>query len=63
MEAEIKEAFQYLADHAGGLTIGEIEFVKGLRKWYNETGSLSEKQERSLLEIRKYRQRRDSHLY
>jgi hypothetical protein len=64
MEEEIKEAFSYLDGHPGGLTIGERELIKGFKRYFKERGNLSEMQERTLLEIRKYRQRNEEkHLY
>lgn len=63
METEIKEAFEYLSTHAGGLSILERELIKGFQQDFNESGMLDEMQTRSLLELRKWREKSEKHLY
>jgi hypothetical protein len=63
MEQQIKEAFQFLADNPGALSPSEIELIKGFQKHFKEHGDLSERQRMTLFEIRKYRQKKDEHLY
>jgi hypothetical protein len=54
MEGKIKEAFEFLGSHAGSLTQGQLELLKGLQKYYREHKELSERQMKTLFEIRKY---------
>jgi len=52
MRDEIKELFRELSLHAGRLTQGQLDFVKGLQYYYSRYKTLSDKQYKILLEIR-----------
>ena len=54
MESFIKETFKFLANHAGQLSQGQFELIKGMKRHYQKHKQLSEKQLSTLLEIKKY---------
>lgn len=60
---EIQEAFSYLTENPGGLSFRETELIEGFRKHYKEHGTLSERQMMTLFEIRKWREKKDEHLF
>lgn len=49
----IKETFDYLSQHAGLLTPGQLELVKGLQRYHRANKELTEKQMNVLFEIRR----------
>ena len=51
---EIKEAFDYLYLNEQHLTAGQVDFIRGLRKYFARNKTLSELQTEALLRIRKY---------
>jgi len=50
----IKETFDFLYLNEQLLSLNQIEFVRGLQKYYTKHKELSEKQQKALFEIRKY---------
>ncbi|HAX61151.1 MAG TPA: hypothetical protein DCX95_01125 [Elusimicrobia bacterium] len=54
MEKEITELFKTLAEHAGSLTTGELKLVKSFQRYFRKHKTLSERQLKTLIEIRKY---------
>lgn len=63
MELEIKEAFQYLKTHPGVLSLMERDSIESFQKDFNEHGKLNEMQTMSLLNLRKWREKSEQHLY
>lgn len=52
MKDEIKDALTVLSLHAGKMTPGQLEFVKGLHHYYSRYKTLSEKQKNVLFSIK-----------
>jgi len=52
--AEIKETFEFLHLHENCLSINQIDFMKSLKRYFNKHGSLTERQERTLFEMKKF---------
>jgi hypothetical protein len=63
MQTEIKEAFSYLNSNPGVLSLSERDMVKSFQKYYKEHKKLSEAQLRTLMDLRRYREQSDKHLY
>lgn len=54
MKTEIAVAFEFLAVNAGKLSPGQLELIKGIQKYYRQHKALSERQQKTLFEIKKY---------
>jgi hypothetical protein len=52
MRDEIKETFRELSHSAESLTIGQIDFIKGLQHYFIRYKTLTEKQRKILFNIR-----------
>ena len=63
MESEIKSAFDYLNSNPGGLTPGERQTIKELQEYFQKYKTLTESQRMTLFEVKKHREKMDSHLY
>jgi len=50
----IKETFDFLYLNERLLSLNQIEFIRGLQKYFKKHKTLSEKQTTALFEIRKY---------
>lgn len=53
-DAAIREQFIFLYQHQGDLSLNQIDLVKGLKKYYDKHGTLSERQKAVLNDIRQY---------
>lgn len=51
---EIKETFDFLYLNEKKMTANQFDFVQSLKKYYAKNKTLSEKQQKTLLEIKKY---------
>ena len=51
---KIKETFDFLYLHERNLTAFQMNFIEGCKKYFTKNKTLSEKQIKTLLEIRKY---------
>jgi hypothetical protein len=53
-EVSIKETFDFLYLNQNLLTVGQADFVAGLKTYYNRNKMLSERQAGTLFDIAKY---------
>lgn len=63
MKSEIIEAFEYLKSNPACLSFSEREMIKSFEVYYKKHKQLSERQIRTLRELKKYRERNAQHLY
>jgi hypothetical protein len=50
---EIQQTFAFLSQHAGKLSNSQLEFAKGLFKFFQRNRQLSERQLKVLLDLKK----------
>lgn len=50
----MKEALKFLQENESKLSLNQIDFIKGLRKYFKRNKTLTERQQQALFEITKY---------
>jgi hypothetical protein len=51
---DIKNLFKYLIQNAGQMTDSQLMFFKSVEKYFRENKTISEKQLKCILELKKY---------